>query len=210
MKTRSLDEVYNIDIMELKTYLLIHSEGCYQQDIHDLMNKSLDQEQLQKKLNKNKAIQMWLFTKIKHNIDNSKSYNEMEYHLIMMNLLINKYYQPLIEYKYKLVYYILDRTEFNLEIYCLIRHLLSFKMKELDNIIKGITTYKRLTSYQSHYYASLILLLEQQYKQAYNHLPYISLDESFDRFKKQLYNYSLRRYEMLYHNNNYQLQLRRG
>ena len=52
---------------------------------------------------------------------------------------------------------------------------------------------------QMHYQASLILLLEKQYKQAYFHLPFVTLDEAFKRFEKSLYNYSPYRYEMLYH-----------
>ena len=43
------------------------------------------------------------------------------------------------------------------------------------------------------------VLLEKQYKQAYFHLPFVTLDEAFKRFEKSLYNYSPYRYEMLYH-----------
>ena len=44
-----------------------------------------------------------------------------------------------------------------------------------------------------------MILLEKQYKQAYFHLPFVTLDEAFKRFEKSLYNYSPYRYEMLYH-----------
>lgn len=209
MLVKSYEQMSDVSIMEVKTYLLIHSEGVYQQDIHDLMNQSININQLKRKLNKRKDIQLWLFTTIKRYIDCSLSYNEMEYHLIMMNLLIHPHFRPLVEYKYNLFYYILDNSDFNLETYCLLRHLLTFKMNQLNTVILGITKYKMLSDEQTHYYASLILLLEKQYKQAYLHLPFVTLDESFKRFEKSLYNYSPSRYEMLYHKDkSYQLSYR--
>ena len=150
-------------------------------------------------VNKRKDIQLWLFSNIKRYIDCSLSYNEMEYHLVMMNLLINQHFKPLVEYKYNLFYYILDHSDFNIEIYCLVRHLLTFKMNQLNQVILGMTHYKMMSDEQTHYQASLILLLEKQYKQAYFHLPFVTLDEAFKRFEKSLYNYSPSRYEMLYH-----------
>lgn len=107
----------------------------------------------------------------------------MEYHLVMMNLLINQHFKPLVEYKYNLFYYILDHSDFNIEIYCLVRHLLTFKMNQLNQVILGMTHYKMMSDEQMHYQASLILLLEKQYKQAYFHLPFVTIDESFKRFE---------------------------
>ena len=69
MFERSYEQMTDVSIMEVKTYLLIHSEGVYQQDIYDLMNKCLDVSQLKRKLNKRKDLQLWLFTTIKRYID---------------------------------------------------------------------------------------------------------------------------------------------
>ena len=96
MFARSYEQMTDVSIMEVKTYLLIHSEGVYQQDIYDLMNKCLDVSQLKRKLNKRKDLQLWLFTTIKRYIDCSLSYNEMEYHLIMMNILIHQHFRPFV------------------------------------------------------------------------------------------------------------------
>ena len=183
MVVKSYEQMTDVSIMEVKTYLLIHSDGIYQQDIYDLMNTCIDVFQLKRKLNKRKDIQLWLFSNIKRYIDCCLSYNEMEYHLVMMNLLINQHFKPLV----------------NIEIYCLVRHLLTFKMNQLNQVILGMTHYKMMNDEQTHYQASLILLLEKQYKQAYFHLPFVTLDEAFKRFEKSLYNYSPSRYEMLYH-----------
>ena len=122
------------------------------------MNTCIDVFQLKRKLNKRKDIQLWLFSNIKRYIDCCLSYNEMEYHLVMMNLLINQHFKPLVEYKYNLFYYILDHSDFNIEIYCLVRHLLTFKMNQLNQVILGMTHYKMMSDEQMHYQASLILL----------------------------------------------------
>ncbi len=49
-----------------------------------------------------------------------------------------------------------------------------------------MTHYKMMSDEQTHYQASLILLLEKQYKQAYLHLPFVTIDEAFKRFEKSL------------------------
>ena len=41
MKVRSYEQVIDKSIMEVKMYLLMHSQGYYQQDIHD-MSLNLD------------------------------------------------------------------------------------------------------------------------------------------------------------------------
>lgn len=115
MVVKSYEQMTDVSIMEVKTYLLIHSDGIYQQDIYDLMNTCIDVSQLKRKLNKRKDIQLWLFSNIKRYIDCCLSYNEMEYHLVMMNLLINQHFKPLVEYKYNLFYYILDHSDFNIK-----------------------------------------------------------------------------------------------
>ena len=77
MVVKSYEQMTDVSIMEVKTYLLIHSDGIYQQDIYDLMNTCIDVFQLKRKLNKRKDIQLWLFSNIKRYIDCSLSYNEM-------------------------------------------------------------------------------------------------------------------------------------
>ena len=132
MKLRSYQRATNKSIIEVKRYLLEMSKGIYEQDIHDIMNQCIDTYQLKKKLNKRKDIQLWLFTNIKKAIDHSVSFDDIENHLIYMNHLIQSTYQPLLEYKYKLFYYILDQVSFSVESYCLIRHLLKFKTPDID------------------------------------------------------------------------------
>lgn len=197
MKTRNYEQVTDKSIIDVKRYLLKHSHGYYQQDIHDIMNRSIDVSILKKKLNKRADIQLWLFSEIKKTIDQCVSYDEMEEHLIMMNLLINQYYQPLLEYKYRLFYYILDGSDLSLEIYCLLRHLIDYRKTNLEQFIKSIAVYQFYGEDEFHHLASEIYLLEQKYKQAYRHLPYVSFDHSLQRFERALYNYSPLQFEKL-------------
>ena len=162
MKVRSYEQVIDKSIMEVKMYLLMHSQGYYQQDIHDIMNSAIDIYQLKRKLNKRQDIQLWLFSEIKKSIDCSESYDEIEQHLIMMNLLIHRYYKPLLEYKYNLFYYILQRQDLTIDIYCLLRHLIQFKPSQLNEFIKSMTVLKQISEYEYHHISSEILLLEKQ------------------------------------------------
>ena len=50
MVVKSYEQMTDVSIMEVKTYLLIHSDGIYQQDIYDLMNTCIDVFQLKRKL----------------------------------------------------------------------------------------------------------------------------------------------------------------
>ena len=43
MVVKSYEQMTDVSIMEVKTYLLIHSDGIYQQDIYDLMNRLTEQ-----------------------------------------------------------------------------------------------------------------------------------------------------------------------
>ena len=43
MVVKSYEQMTDVSIMEVKTYLLIHSTGIYQQDIYDLMNRLTEQ-----------------------------------------------------------------------------------------------------------------------------------------------------------------------
>lgn len=198
MKLRNYEQVTDKSIVEVKRYLLDHSQGCYQQDIYDIMNASIDIASLKRKLNKRDDIKLWLFSQIKKQIDQSQDYDDMEYHLVMMNLLISQYYQPLLEYKYRLFYYILDGSELSLEIYCLLRHLIHFRRTRMEQFIKSIAVYRLFDEKQFHHLASEIYLLEQRYRQAYQHLPYVAFDSSLQRFECALYNYSPMQFEKLF------------
>lgn len=198
MKLRSYQRATNKSIIEVKRYLLEMSKGIYEQDIHDIMNQCIDTYQLKKKLNKRKDIQLWLFMNIKKAIDHSVSFDDIENHLIYMNHLIQSTYQPLLEYKYKLFYYILDQVSFSVESYCLIRHLLKFKTKQIEQYIDNIEDIVKMDEERYHYVASEILLLEEQYKQAYHHLPYVCFDQRLQVYQQALYNDSPRRFENLF------------
>lgn len=198
MKTRSYEQVTDKSIIDVKRYLLQHSKGYYQQDIHDIMNSCIDVATLKRKMNKRADIQLWLFSQIKKQIDQSINYDDMENHLIMMNLLIAQDYPPLLEYKYRLFYYILDGSHLSLDIYCLLRHLINYRKTRLEEFIKSIAVYQLFDDDQFHHLASEIYLLEQKYRQAYRHLPYVALDPSLQRFEQALYNYSPMQFEKLF------------
>lgn len=190
MKIQSYERVIDKDIIEIKTYLLEISEGYWMQDIHDLVNASMDRVIIKKKLNQRKDLQLVVFSKIKKLIDQSVSYNEMENHLVMMNLLLEQYYQPLVIYKYNLLNHIINAGGFNEEIYCLLRHLIKFNANRIDIFIEALASRLNLSIERYHYLATYILLIEKKYKKAYLHLEYVTFDAKLKRYLPALYNYS--------------------
>ena len=128
MKKQSYQKVIDKDIIEVKQYLLDISEGYWMQDIHDLINISMDVKIIRKKLMRRKDLELAVFSKIKKLIDQAQGLNEMENHLIMMNLLLDKHYSPMLTYKYKLLNYIIENGGFSIETYCLLRHLIKLSL----------------------------------------------------------------------------------
>lgn len=190
MKTQSYERVSDKDIIDVKKYLLEISEGYWQQDIHDIVNSSMDIKIIRKKINKRKDIQLVIYSKIKKLIDDSSSFDEIEKHLIFMNILLDTYYQPLLIYKYNFLNYIIDKGGFTIETYCLLRHLIRFNERILEDFIKSLAKRLNLSRERYHYLAVLILLLEKSYKKAYLHLEYITIDERVKYFLPALYSYS--------------------
>lgn len=194
MKIQSYEKVIDKDIIAVKIYLLEISESYWMQDLHDIVNSSMDIKIIRKKINKRKDLQLLIFSKIKRLVDDSVNLNEMENHLIFMNILLNSHYRPLLAYKYNLLNYIIDNGGFSVETYCLIRHLINFNEKVIESLIEALANRLNLNFERYHYLASFILLLEKEYKKVYLHLEYITIDQNIERFLPALYNFSPRLY----------------
>ena len=178
MKKQSYQKVIDKDIIEVKQYLLDISEGYWMQDIHDLINISMDVKIIRKKLMRRKDLELAVFSKIKKLIDQAQGLN----------------YSPMLTYKYKLLNYIIENGGFSIETYCLLRHLIKFTNNNLNDFIMALATRLNFSNERYHYLASHILLLEKQYKKVYNHLEYITIDERLGRYLPALYNFSPRLY----------------
>lgn len=198
MKVRSYQSVVEKNIVDVKRYLLQISEGYWLQDIHDIVNSSFEIKSIKKKINKKKNLQLIVFGKIKKLVDDSTCFDEIEYHLVFMNILLDKYYQPLLVYKYKLLNYIIENAGFCITTYCLIRHLIKYDEKILESFIETLSSRLNLSVERYHYLASYILLLEGCYKKAYLHLEYVTMDEYLKSFIPELRNYSWRLYRKYY------------
>lgn len=195
MKKQSYQRVIEKDIIEVKRYLLEISEGYWMQDVHDLVNASMDVRIIQKKIMKRNDLKLLIFSKIKRLVDQAQSLNEMENHLIMMNILIDRHYQPMLLYKYKLLNHIIENGGFSIETYCLLRHLIKFTNKNINDFTYGLALRLNFTKEHYHYLACHILLLEKQYKKVYEHLKYITIDKELEYYLPALYNFSPRLYD---------------
>lgn len=185
-------EAVDRDIVDVKRYLLIVGEDI--DEIHELVNQSMDLYILKKKIAKNKELEILVFTRIKRLIDQAISLPEIEDNLVMMNLLIDQNFYPLLVYKYKLLNHILELGGFSIEIYCLLRHLIKFSPKIIEPFVLSVSNRLNLSQEKYYYLICSILLLEKEYKKVYHYFKYISIDEKIARYLPSLYNYSPRLY----------------
>lgn len=195
MKVESYQRVIEKRVVDVKQYILKISEEYCQDSINDILDECFDIRTIKKRINQKKDLQLFIFSKIKQLIDDSKSFNEIEQHLIFMNILLDKYYQPLVVYKHKLLNYIIDKAGFCITTYCLLRHLIKYNERKLEAFIEALANQLNLGIERYHYLASYILLLEGRYKSAYLHLEYVTIDEFLECFIPELYNYSPRLYK---------------
>lgn len=194
MKVKSYESVIDKDIIEIKKYLLTMGHDDFQEVINDLVNNSFEIKSLKRKVNKRKDLQRFIFSRIKKNIDESLSFDQIEYHLVFMNILLNKDYQPMLVYKYKLLSYIINEVGFCITTYCLIRHLIKYDVSKIEMLVDNFSVKLNLSIHRYHYLASYILLLEKCYKKAYTHLEHVSIDSYLECFVPELYHYSPRLY----------------
>ncbi|MFV0393696.1 MAG: hypothetical protein ACK5LC_04780 [Coprobacillaceae bacterium] len=190
MKYKSYETCINKSIMEVKMYLLLLVGGTYQQEVHDIVNNSIDIKQLQKQLRKRTDISLVIFTSIKKALDEADTFSILEDHLVYLNLLLDPLFPPVIKYKYNLFNYILDSEDFTVQSYCILRHLLKFNENTINDFIQYMCNKKQLTNEEYHYLASEIFCVEHLYGDAYQHLPYVSFDEHLQKYKFPLYQYS--------------------
>ena len=184
--------VYDQDIISVIRYLLKLCDDI--QDVHDLINQSMDLHMLKRKISKNKEIEILVFTRIKRLIDRVSSFEAMEYHLIMMNILIDQHFYPLLVYKYKLLNHILELGGFSVEIYCLLRHLIKYSPKVIEPFVLSVCQKLNFSQDKYYYLICRILLLEKEYKKVYHYFKYVSIDDEIERYLPALYNYNPRLY----------------
>lgn len=185
----SYEDVTDKTIMDVKMYLLMIGSGAYENKLHNIINHSVDSYYIRKNIHKNRDVEIWLFSKIKKLIDSSTEFRTIEKHLVFMNIIFDKNFKPLYDYKYNLFRQIINNG-FNIANYCLLRHLIDYKPRILESFVEYACDEANTNTNQYHYLASYIFLLEREYHKAYKHLGYIELDQDISRFNKALYNYN--------------------
>lgn len=194
MKKQSYQSITDKTITDIKVYTLAIAPSRYEQEVADIVNTSIDAYSLKKKLNQRKDIALAIFINIKKCLDQADSLLELEEHLVYMNILLDAYFKPVVSYKYNLFQYLVKEQYFNIDIYCILRHLIKFNNAILPEFIRYMTKLSNQSSYSYHYLATTIYCIEHDYKKAYQHIQYISFDNELEVYRRRLYNYSPYKY----------------
>lgn len=197
MKKQRYQKVTNKSIVEVKGYVLNMDFGEVSQEIWDIVNTSIDAYILRKKIMQRKDIALILFHKIKKAIDNADSYEEIEEHLVYMNILLDNRFLPVTRYQYNLFWLIVSQQALTPETYCLLRHLIKYSEKQLPTFIDYLHQKLEMSVKTYHQVATAIFCIEQCYRQAYRHLSYIGWDDSLLEYQKGLENHSPYKFYML-------------
>lgn len=190
MKTKNYHQVTDKSIMEVKQYLLAIAPN--HQDVDDIVNSSMDIYEIKKNLHKNAKLELAVFSKIKACLDQSQDFDEMEHHLIFLNLIFYQHFHPVRLYEYRLFQYIMDHQALTLETYCIMRHLIEFKGKVLPEFILYLCSKMEVEGATDLLIAE-VLCLEHEYRYVYPYLQNIDLDD-LGIFQKGLYHYSPYKY----------------
>lgn len=189
MTSISYEQQMDKTITEVKMYILL-LVGNHQQDIYDIVNRSLDTKQLQRKIMKRQDLALLIFTKIKKALDEAESLAVLEEHLVYLNILLDPLFPPVVRYKYNLFQYIVLYQDFTIQSYVILRHLLKFELRNLEEFIIYMCERSHKSVEEYHYLASEIYCIEHLYDDAYSHLTHVVFDEHLQKYKFSLYQYS--------------------
>jgi hypothetical protein len=127
---------------------------------------------------------------LKKALDEADTLTILEEHLVYLNILLDPLFSPVVRYKYNLFQYIVLHQDFTVQSYCILRHLLKFKLQNLNEFITYMCERSHKSKEEYHYLAGEIYCIEHLYDDAYEHLKYVSFDEYLERYKFALYQYS--------------------
>lgn len=194
MKKQSYQDITDKSIIDIKIYTLAIAPLRYKQEIDDIVNTSIDEYSLKKKLNQRKDIALAIFSNIKKCLDEAKTLTELEEHIIYMNILLDAYFKPVISYKYNLFQYLVKKQYFTIDTYCILRHLIVFNKTIVPEFISYMAKQTHVSLQRYHYLAIAIYCIEQDYKRAYEHVSYVIFDDELEVYRQGLYNYSPYKY----------------
>lgn len=190
MEYKSYERCTDKSITEVKLYILLLMHAEQYQEIHDIVNRSINIKQLQRRINKRGDISLQIFNNIKKKIDQATNFMEVEDHLVFMNVLLSPTFGPVISYKYNIFERVIYNSDFTLQTYCILRHLLILNKGEFSDFIMCMCHMANKTEQEFHYLATEILCIEQQYDDAYQHIEHVTFDEHLEKYKSALYHYS--------------------
>lgn len=159
--------VNDISLATQKNYLL---KVCHNEELKDLLYDCMTHKQFQKLLNE-KKINNLLYIHALHALYKSSDYEELEYHLVMMNSLFH--YQSYTDLK-KQLFQKISKKSITINEYCVIRHLIRFQNISFCDMISVLSKHYEVSDEE----CARICLLEDEYHLAYKYLR--KLDECQD------------------------------
>ncbi len=164
-----------IKTSELKEYFLNISKGSvFEKHVNDLLIYALDNSMIISKIKREDKLTAYFYTQIKKEIESASTHQELEYKLMLLNMLPNTVYIE--TYKNNLIKHILENTSFNIETYCLMRHLMRHKTKQTKEVMQIMISMQGDSKKYYYQEAFSILCLEQDYASAIKYIQYLDIE----------------------------------
>ncbi|MEG0367993.1 MAG: hypothetical protein RR585_14220 [Coprobacillus sp.] len=174
-----------LSLKQKKDYLLSID---YRRDIHEGIYGCMTHKELDNLLKDEKTNKQFFIAGLKE-LYNSKNYDDLEYHLIMMNQLFH--YQSYTDLK-KQLFEKLCKKSITIDEYCILRHLISFCGITFEDFVQKLHDQFDVDDEE----CARICLLEDQHHLAYEYLK--RLDDCQDEYLLELLcSYSIYEYTSL-------------
>lgn len=190
-------EITNCSIEEIKRFALTIALKKNDYYFIKKINVATSAFQIKRLLFDNQDIATYFLQQCIQYFKNVESIDEAEKILIFMNQLIPNACLGFDTFKTDLYWWVMNQidTEFRYEHYAIIRHLKKMNKKQRKVLLEGIWQLLGKDSLRYHECCMDIYLVEEDFENAYHHLPFIKVDEKINPYKRDLLEYDTQQYK---------------
>jgi len=201
MKRISYKEVTNVSIQNIKKFALAIALKRGDYYVIKKVNMAVSLEQIKRLLVKDIELTDYFLKQSISCLENAETFEEFETIIVYMNILLPNNNNRFIEFKSNLYWWIINQIDgvFRYEHYAIIRHLKKLSRSKRKELIESIWQLLDKQNEQYHKCCLEIYLVEEDYENAYQHIPYIQIDKTLEHYKPLLMEYDSKEYKKHFH-----------
>lgn len=169
MKYQSYEKMYEVDVWEVKQFLLKVASDYKMSGLEKMILLAKDLEEMHDLIQKSEIYQKRVFITLKKQLDIETDTVKMEQCLVYMKLLLDWEYSFYEDYRHRLMAHLIEMSQTYLtsDVYCLMRHLIQPARSKRRALIESLNITQDETQ---RYFICEIYLIEEDYQMAYTYL----------------------------------------